>query len=152
MRLHKIILITLVVLAVGCKKDDDNGGTNNNGNNGVSAKTKLMALKPWIQTASTFTTAANPQPEDDFVNEPACSRDDIYIFKEDFTRILDEGAVKCDPSGAQSRQSTWAFKDSETKLLLGNFEVEIVELTETTLKYKYVIANTYTYTDVFKHQ
>lgn len=48
---------------------------------------------------------------------PACQQDNIERFETDGSLAFDEGATKCDPTDPQTEAGTWAFYDSETKLI-----------------------------------
>ena len=63
-----------------------------------------------------------------------CEKDDLLFFNSDLTGSQDEGATKCDENDPQSMPFTWAFSDSETKLIYDGRELTIDKLDENRLE------------------
>lgn len=140
--MKKITLLLLLATLIGfgaCKKD----------NNTATPKTKkeLLTAKVWKQTARTITPAVEVDGKlenDLFAHDDACDKDDLYRYKADNTFSYEEGATKCDPTSPDIYDTgTWTFSADETKLILlyksnNSYVVNLLELTESTLKVSYV--------------
>ena len=48
---------------------------------------------------------------------PLCEQDDIFRYETNGIATINDGATKCDPSDPQTETTTWAFYDSETKII-----------------------------------
>lgn len=128
-----LALASVLMFSSSCKKDDDD-----------PSNTDKITGKNFVMTAWTIdppVDAGTGPFSDLFALLPACTKDDITIFNADGTMIDDEGATKCDPGDPQTDEGTWSFVDNETKLSI-TFDnetqvMDIVELTENTLKLSY---------------
>ncbi|HRO48478.1 DUF5004 domain-containing protein [Agriterribacter sp.] len=73
-----------------------------------------------------------------------CLKDNIFTLKANDTYTIDEGAVVCDPSTAQS--GTWKLTDNDTKIEFTQaagdpLVVTLVEVNTTTLKISYELTD-----------
>lgn len=119
--------ILLFTLISSCKKDPiiDNTKT---------PEERLVGN--WILTA--FETDYLGPMLDGFPFLQPCFRDNILMFFEDNTFIMDEGETKCVETHSQIHtQGDWVFLDNGKKIKYGEFEVEILEFTDTKLKSTY---------------
>ena len=79
------------------------------------------------------------------VPQIVCLKDNIFTLKTDDTYTIDEGAVACEPSTAQS--GTWKLTDNETKIQFtpttgDPLIFDLIEVNTTTLKIAYAITGT----------
>lgn len=124
MRTFKTLLffVAATLLMTSCKKDKDKTSKAD-----VLTKSAWMIVKyeekenngPWINTFPGF---------------DACSKDDQWIFKTNFSVDYTEGTVAC--SGNTSNEvldtTTWAFLEGESKLKIENDIFTIEQLDATT--------------------
>jgi hypothetical protein len=135
--------IACIVLISSCKKDDEPS----------VPRSELLAgktSKSWKQTAG------KENGSDYFSAYDDCDKDDLYVFRANKNFELNEGASKCDPDYPQIYdEGTWELKTNDTVIkILGDdsdLEASIVELTNTTLRIKYVNGGD-TYEDTFTAQ
>lgn len=129
---NKTLLCTAIVLItlcqVACKKDSTN----------PKSRSQLLTEQNWKLIVYQY-NYNNLGWTDGFAGMYDCRKDDILSFKSNFIYILEEGVLKCDPSGSQIfRQGTWEFQANETKIFtldtIGRETVEIKQLDETSLK------------------
>ena len=74
-----------------------------------------------------------------------CLKDNIFTLKANDTYTIDEGAVVCDPSTAQS--GTWKLTDNETKIEFAQTTgdpliLTLIDVNATTLTIAYAITGT----------
>lgn len=105
-------LLTTTVLALlvfmACKKDDKK-----------EFSTVDLTNGRWHMTAKTtkFTEAGQTTTQDDFLNMPACEKDDTLKFGTDNKITKDKGATKCYQSEPQTEQKeTWELTENGAKL------------------------------------
>lgn len=101
------LFASLVMVAVtGCKDDEE-------------SNTDKLTDKNWKIIALTVDPPINVGGSlisDVYAQIPACSQDDLTIFKDNNTVNFDEAATKCDPNDPQTTNGTWAFNTDETVL------------------------------------
>ncbi|GAB3878842.1 hypothetical protein GCM10028824_41280 [Hymenobacter segetis] len=91
-----------------------------------------------VQTAPSGTTVTNDvRPYNATL---PCAQDDYTHFNTDRTVVVNQGPVKCSPSGAQTSSGKWEFASNETEMLFDpgtppDIHYRIQELTATTLSY-----------------
>lgn len=119
-----IIMLAAVCLLVSCKKDNDG-----NPLHGTWKTTSFLRYytEPVVNTVDLHNT------------QPVCSQDDLLVLRADNTFEFNEGAAKCDPVFPHVKESgTYQVTDNNTKFTLSNgYSVEIQELTDSKLVYKY---------------
>lgn len=95
----------------------------------AETKTQLLTEKNWKLTALSFSTNSIDW-EDGYSGIFNCKKDDILSFQNNFTYTVDEGNTICEPTSPQiTRQGTWNFLESETKLyILDTIVRETVEI------------------------
>ena len=118
MKNQKSILIILFVSILSfssCKDDDDASG---NPATAEQTNTEKLCGKNFIITD--FTLIENGvtimSGLDSNLFSP-CEIDDIFRYETNGTATINDGATKCDPTNPQIETSTWAFYDSETKII-----------------------------------
>lgn len=127
------LLTFAFALFLGACDDDSNNASN----------TDKLTDGQWKLTAAvaTFTFNGAQQTVDVYGNLPACDKDDTAEFKRDGSLVSDEGATKCDPSDPQQTTGAWVFTQNETHLVVTgtdfDFDAEIVELTDATMRVKF---------------
>ncbi len=87
---------------------------------------------------------------DSYQNHEECETDNTFTFGTDGKATFDEGATKCDAADEQTTTGSWAFSGTEKKKVIlteTNFalEIDIMELTSTTMKWSYVHPTDNTY-------
>ncbi len=128
-----MFLLGLLLLGGACTKDD------------TASNTDKLTTGQWKLTASTssFTFNGNLQTFDVYEQLGSCVKDDFFEFKALGIAVRDEGPTKCNVGDSQQLTGTWAFAQNETHLLVAgigyNFDAEILELTDTKLRVKFVI-------------
>jgi len=147
--MKKLFLLALAATALSaCKKDS----------NAMPSKTELLTTPKWRITAETETVknaqtggSSTTTVFDRYAGMTACVRDNFHKFNVDKSWIIDEGASKCLSTAPQSGSSTWNFNSDQTKLLVPSpslpattAEVDIVELTSSTLRLRVDLSGTNT--------
>lgn len=122
-----LLLTGIVALLFSCKKDDPQ-----------LTKTDLLTLKTWKLTSQKISGAEVVLGE--------CILDDIHTFTKASVFTLDESSTKCDSNDDQILTGTWIFLEKETKIKIlfsgfSLFDREIVELTPSTLRFKFSFNN-----------
>lgn len=125
-----------LITFASCKKEETLIAAPDNQSFLTSGKWKMVAE----------TTAGT----DSYQNHEECETDNTFAFGSDGKATFDEGATKCDATAEQTTTGSWAFTGTEKKKVIlteTNFalEIDIMELTSTTMKWSYVhpIDNTY---------
>ena len=116
MKLFKYSLIALISISLfSCEKDDDTtepttpiAQTNTEK---LCGKNFKLTDYTYIENGNTITTGRDTN----FL--PACIWDDIIRFETSGIYTENLGAIKCDTTEPQTETGTWAFYDSETKLI-----------------------------------
>lgn len=128
-----LLLAVVIITANSCKKDEDE-----------KTKTDLLTGNYWKFTAMNISPAIEfngLEYSDLFGLMPNCSKDDLIKYNADGTLIFDEGPSKCDEGDPQTETGNWAFNADETKITEtyddGSFTYDVVELTESNLKFSY---------------
>ena len=110
-----IIMFASILSFSSCKDDDDASGTpaqvEQTNTEKLCGKNFIISDFVFIQNGDTLTTGLDTN----FIS--ACSQDDIWRFETNGIATIDDGAIKCDPADPQTDTSTWAFYDSETKII-----------------------------------
>jgi hypothetical protein len=174
------LLLVLITTFASCKKDNDPA---------PPTKTELLTAKPWKLTAFSVSPAL---PDSIFIEDGTgsfsdilgfysskgvgCFNDNQRIFTKPKSFSYNQGATKCDASGAIDYASgNWALSLDEKSLFLtftnvptstnindiifdwsipngGNVvEFTVTELTATSLKYTYAIGQ-FTFTETLSNQ
>lgn len=125
-----------LITFASCKKEETLIAAPDNQSFLTSGKWKMVAE----------TTAGT----DSYQNHEACETDNTFTFNANGKATFDEGTTKCDAADEQTTTGSWAFSGTEKKKVIltsVNFglEIDIMELTSTTMKWSYVhpIDNTY---------
>ncbi len=125
-----------LITFASCKKEETQTLAPDNQTFLTSGKWKMVAE----------TTAGT----DSYPNHEECETDNTFAFGTDGKATFDEGSTKCDATAEQTTTGRWAFSGTEKKKVIlteTNFalEIDIMELTSTTMKWSYVhpIDNTY---------
>lgn len=153
MRIFLLISLAATLLFGSCQKEifydvppiptNPDPGTGNPGN--TTAKSRLVGT--WVTTASVSTiewpAPLGTQTSELFSILPACNKDNQFTFKADFTLVSDEGPTKCNSTDPQVISTgTWEFYDNDKKFKSTTngitIEADVLELTATTFKIRYV--------------
>jgi hypothetical protein len=102
-----IVLIFVFTGLVSCKKDKLDTASN------VPVNPKVIMLCGTEQKLWGFTSATKSGVE----TLAACQKDNLILYKTNFTVTIDEGALKCVQSAQQSTTSLWKFSPAEDSLL-----------------------------------
>lgn len=132
-QLYLCVLAGLLLIA-SCKKDDTQPNNNGNNNNNTTPKTpKELLIGTWLINSQVYKNGGEQQLDD-------CAKDNTMTIKADGTYVIDQGAIKCDPSSAQSTDGNWTMDSYPAiyfKLNDPNTEgtnAKITQLDETILK------------------
>ena len=134
-----MLLIAMALTFTSCNKDDDNQNSNNNNNNSTPTptanKTQLLTAGPWKLTGysyvfmgDTFNGLSELEP---------CELDDLLRFNANFSGNYDGAQNECDP-GYDDFDFAWSWNSNETILTWDDEPYDLIDLTSTTLKLKYV--------------
>ncbi len=136
-----VLLATCSVVFTACKKDDEDPKP--------KTKAELLTAKSWRVSAdaSTVTSGGTTVSNDDYADYEACEKDNFTKFEVNKVAKFDEGTTSCS-GNPQTEIGSWDFNSDQTKLSLmspdsapSSTSLDIVELTETTLKLRYTIAS-----------
>lgn len=113
----------MVLLLSACEKEDKQ-----------TSRTDLLTNGQWRMTSYTLSPPYDLDGDgtadaDGLATFADCDRDDLFIFKKDGTLVLDEGPTKCNPIDPQTENTTWAFVNNETEVVIDGERATIVELT-----------------------
>jgi hypothetical protein len=131
-----MLLIAMTLTFTSCKKDDDKQNNNNNSTPTPTAnKTQLLTAGPWKLTGysyvfmgDTFNGLSELEP---------CELDDLLRFNTNFSGNYDGAQNECDP-GFDDFDFAWSWNSNETILTWDDEPYDLIDLTSTTLKLKYV--------------
>lgn len=137
-KIFTLLCASLLVsnLMVGCSDDSADK---------LSEKTELLIKDNWILLSSTIdppVSILGNTLSDVYALVPACDRDNFAKYKSDQTGIYDEGATKCESQDPQTVAFNWSFKANETQIQQDGDLLNVLELTETTLKVRFPIDGT----------
>lgn len=129
-----LLLFSALVFA-SCKKDKDEEPAPPTKKELLSNKWKVADVK----NASGTSVIGLPLPQ------IMCLKDNIFTLKTDDTYTIDEGAVVCEPSTAQS--GTWQFTSNDTKIQFtpstgDPLTFDLIDVNTTTLQIAYAITGT----------
>jgi hypothetical protein len=116
MKLFKYSLIALISISLfSCEKDDDN---NTGPITPVQTNTENLCGKNFVISNFTFkVNGATILSGLDTSFYPLCEQDDIIRFETNGIVTIKDGANICDAADPLNETSTWAFYDSETKII-----------------------------------
>lgn len=110
-----LALAATTLLFASCKKNDNNN--TNTGGGGSSSNSQILMNARW--KVATSTSVMMGQTVDLYSILPSCQVDNIFIFNQNRSVTIDEGATKCDPSAAQQTTSgSWELLNNDTQLKL----------------------------------
>lgn len=118
-----LAMAAMASLTLSCKKDSDTATP------APATKTDLLTAKNWKMTdlkvggVSIFNSG--------FID--ACDKDNLIKFNTNKTAVFDEGPVKCVSTDPQTRNGSWDFTTSETKLKVTDPDGVVAEGTIGTL-------------------
>ena len=149
-----LLVATAGIASTGCKKDTVTATP-------APTKTELLTNKNWVLTAETVSPGINAGGTvitDLYGQMPACSKDDFIRFETPNVYKEDEGATKCSSTSPQTTTGTWVFNADQTIITTTSQgstpqSLNVVELTDSTLKITVVVANNgvnYTITATFR--
>jgi hypothetical protein len=129
-----LLLFSALVFA-SCKKDKDEEPAPPTKKELLSNKWKVADVK----NASGTSVIGLPLPQ------IMCLKDNIFTLKTDDTYTIDEGAVVCEPSTAQS--GTWQLTGNDTKIQFtpstgDPLTFDLIDVNTTTLQIAYAITGT----------
>jgi len=106
-----LLAFAAVTLLFGsCKKDDNNGPAG-------GANAQILMSGKW--KVATSTSVMMGQTVDLYSLLPSCQVDNMFIFNQNNSVTIDEGATKCDPSAAQQTTTgRWELLNNDTQMKL----------------------------------
>ena len=147
-----LILIVITTIALSCKKADVKSKQ--------KTKTELLTEGTWKKTSLTSNPAYDWYGDGIYATDilsimDVCELDDFDTYRSDGTGDTNSGSMRCSQWDPQAWPFTWALTDNETKLVFnGVNKLNIVELTETTLKFSTTFeegGTTYTQVETYGH-
>ena len=122
-------------ILISCQKDKDEEPATPTKKELLSNKWKVVDVK----NAGGTSVIDAPFPQ------IVCLKDNIFTLKADDTYTIDEGAVVCEPSTAQS--GTWSLTSNDTKIQFtpatgDPLTFDLIDVNATTLKIAYAITGT----------
>ena len=144
MRLLTLLLtVYAVLLFAACSKKKENPTTPPST---TKSKKDLVVDGKWQWSAFAFVMNNNGKDSlvDAWSQVKDCDKDDIMTYSANGTGVIDEGATKCDPNAAQTKNITWELMNNETQVKVtddkGTHLLTIVSLTATEAVYKQRVA------------
>ncbi len=124
-----LLATAALITFASCKKEETLIAEPNNQSFLTSGKWKMVA--------------ETTEGTDSYQNHEECETDNTFEFGTDGKATFDEGATKCDAYAEQTTTGSWSFSGTEKKKVLlteVNFalEIDLMELTSTTMKWSYV--------------
>jgi len=147
-----LLMITGITATLSCKKDKDEAT--------VKSRTELLTTGSWKLTSYTSTPAYDWYGNGVYATDilaalNSCEADGFDTYEINGILEINEGALKCDLIDPQTFTATWAFTDSENKIVYDGFdEYELVELTATTMRLQQTFLEggvTYTHYETYEH-
>ena len=111
-KIYYLILGSIAVFAVSCKKDSSSSQSNTDKLCGKNWKVVAYTINPGIQLAP-----GGPLITDYYSTFQSCEKDNFSTYNKNGTYVDDEGATKCDPADPQTTPGTWYFSNNETVLV-----------------------------------
>lgn len=127
-----LVLMTFGLLTIySCDKDD--------GNNPSPNTRELLMTVSWKFTDFTIDPEMDTDGDGDtessfFETIPACKKDDIYRFINNYIVEIDNGANKCEPTDSQVFEWTYDLSADEKRMMFNGKEYTIAELNTSTLR------------------
>lgn len=130
------LLAVILLFSASCKKEEDK----------QAPKTDLLTNGQWRMTTYTLSPPLDLDGDgtadaDGLATFDACDKDNLFIFKRDGTLVLDHGPTKCNSSDPQSENTTWAFVNNETEIIIDGDRATIIELTVSRFRVSLGIGN-----------
>ncbi len=130
-----LLLLFSALVFASCKKDKDEEPAPPTKKELLSNKWKVADVK----NASGTSVIGLPLPQ------IMCLKDNIFTLKTDDTYTIDEGAVVCEPSTAQS--GTWRLTSNDAKIQFtpatgDPLTFDLIDVNTTTLQIAYAITGT----------
>ena len=129
-KLQMVIVTSLLLFIVACKKDNKNSNTDilTNGNWVIAA----ISIDP------PFDIDGDGIVDSDLYQlYEACEKDDYYTFKKNNKMDINAGSLKCDPSDPQVYSVDWQFTDNEKGIMIDGENATLVELSSERLQFRY---------------
>ena len=123
-------ILATVVFFTACKKDGPDTPA-------TTAKVGFLTNGTWRLSAVVSDDDGNGSYEtDDFATYNSCFTDGIITFKSNLQFEFNEGPTKCDPADSQIETGTWSLINNENDIKIDTDVYSIVELSNTTLKWR----------------
>lgn len=118
--------LVLIFLVTACSKKDK-----------TASKSELLTSGTWKLIAAEEDADGNGTYEtDNYVFFDDCFKDNFYTFRTNGILEMDEGPTKCSPTDPQTETGNWQLTQNETHIKIDADEWILVELTNTTLRWK----------------
>lgn len=156
----KTMIFAVALLGIaftGCKEDKEDTKAD---------KTNQLVDKQWKATAITVDPAIDlfgtgTPITNIYAQLPACSKDDLTVFRKNGTVAFDEGGSKCSNNDPQTVSGLWSFNTDQTVISItqdGETESwKILEFTNDRIKVEFTVDDdesglTYTITSIYAKQ
>ena len=135
--IFKLLPLMVVLAMASCKKDDP------------TTTELLIDADGWILVSMTVDPPivdpiTGTSITDFYAQMDACDKDDITIFQDNGTYIIDEGATKCDPNDPQTETGTWVLSADEKTITIDGESWTIESLTKNSMRVTFPFHEPYT--------
>lgn len=126
MKKIKLTTLFLAILFTACSKKDKS-----------PSRSEMLTSGTWKITASETDNDGNGSYEtDNYAIFLDCFKDNFVTFKNGGQLELDEGPTKCDPMDPQTETDSWSLTNNDNTLVVGSDSYEILELSNSTFRFK----------------
>lgn len=151
-QLASLLILLVTITVTSCKKADVK--------NKQKTKTELLTAGTWKKVSLTSYPAYDWYGDGIYATDilsilDVCELDDFDTYRSDGTGDTNGGSMRCSQWDPMAWPFTWALTNNETKLVFnGVNELNLVELTETTLKFSTTFEENgiiYTHEEIYGH-
>lgn len=127
MKLYSILAAACIFcILIACNKKEKN-----------LSRSELLTSGSWKLTGSESDNDGNGTYEaDDYAGFLDCFKDNFATFKSNDQVDIDEGPTKCDPLDPQNETASWMLTNNDNNLVIDGDSYDILELTNSTFRFR----------------